>query len=894
MKAPSPTLLRSEYFVDPIGLDSAEPRLTWLLEDPQRGARQTAYQVLVASSSTLLEHDQGNVWDSGKIDSDRSIHIAYGGKTLASRQRCHWKVRTWDRAGKPGPYSAPAFFEMGLLSRSDWKATWIGSSLAGSKRTSVPCPYLRKVVDIHDPIASARLYVTALGLYEVYINGQRVGGDALTPGWTNFKKRAYYQTYDVTDLMVSGQNALGAILGDGWYCGHVGAEGRQQYGDRPRLLAQLVVEHGNGTTSTCVTDGSWKVAFGPLVASDIIMGETYDARLELGDWSSSGFDDSAWSPALTFENPAIEIAASPGPRVRPLGEIRVAEKPVLLGKSWNQHEFIFDLGQNMVGKVRLRVKGAGGLTLRIRHAEMLNDDGSLYTASLRSASATDYFTPGSDDEEVYEPHFTFHGFRYVEITGHPGDLGADAVTGIVLHSDTPETGTFECSDPLVNQLQHNIVWGQKGNFIEVPTDCPQRDERLGWTGDAQVFIRTAAYNMDVAAFFTKWQQDLADDQTPEGDYPNVSPNASPFGFGSPAWADAGVICPYTVFLCYGDERLLERHYASLARFVAHLAEANPDYIRSHPERESWGGFGDWLSTKAETPKDLIGTAFFAYSAGLLARIAKALGKTDDAETYDRLRQNVRKAFLRRFVTPDGLVAGLTQTSYVLALHFDLLPDELRPVAVSEIVRDVRGRSMHLSTGFVGTPYLPHVLTRGGHLDVAYALLHQKSWPSWLYPVTHGATTIWERWDGWTQDKGFQDAGMNSFNHYAYGAVGAWLYATVAGIDLDPDRPAYKHIIVRPRPGGGLTHARGRLRSMFGFIESAWRKEGTKLSLEVTIPWNTTATVYVPAGAGDVTEGGRPASESEGVKLVERLPDAAVFEVGAGKYAFESTLDAKSP
>jgi alpha-L-rhamnosidase len=890
MKAPSPTSLRTEYFDNPIGLDSPEPRFAWLLEDPQRGARQSAYQILVASSSTLLEHDQGNVWDSGKVESDRSIHVSYGGPALASHRRYHWKVRTWDKNGKASAYSAPAFFEMGLLDRKEWSAAWIGSAIVGSKRTSVPCPYLRKAIDIGEPIASARLYVTALGLYELYVNGQRVGSDVLTPGWTNFKKRVYYQTYDVTDLLVQGKNALGAILGDGWYCGHVGAEGRQQYGDRPKLLAQLVVELPSGSTTTFMTDGSWKVAFGPLVSSDLIMGETYDARLELGDWTNAGYDDQRWSPALTFEDPGIQISASPGPRVRRHEEIRPVNEPTLLGKSWNQRELMFDLGQNMVGRVRIRVKGAGGKTLRIRHAEMLNDDGTLYTSALRSALATDYFTPKNDDEVVYEPRFTFHGFRYVEVTGESGDFGADNLTGIVVHSDTPKAGSFECSDPLVNQLQHNIVWGQKGNFLEVPTDCPQRDERLGWTGDAQVFIRTAAFNMEVAPFFTKWQRDLADDQSEEGDFPNVSPNASPFGFGSPAWADAGVICPYTVYLCYGDERILQTHYASLSRFVDRLARVNPDFIRSHPERDSWGGFGDWLSTKAETPKDLIGTAFFAYSAQLLGRIARVLGKTEDVEKYDRLRQSVRKAFLRRFVTPDGLVTGLTQTGYVLALHFDLLPPELRAVAIKEIVRDVRGRNMHLSTGFVGTPYLPHVLSQSGHLDVAYALLHQKTWPSWLYPVTHGATTIWERWDGWTEEKGFQDAGMNSFNHYAYGAVGAWLYSTVAGIELDPDRPAYKHIVVHPRPGGGLTHAHASLRSMFGVIESGWRTEGKKLSLEITIPWNTTATIHVPTGTGEITEGGRPAVESEGVKLVAKEADSVVFEVGAGRYSFASTLD----
>ncbi len=500
------------------------------------------------------------------------------------------------------------------------------------------------------------------------------------------------------------------------------------------------------------------------------------------------------------------LVATNGPAVKRqevLRPVNIREIPDFVNQRW-----IFDLGQNMVGWVRLRVRGEKGVTVSIRYAEILNPDGTLYTANLRTARNTDYYTLKGGEEEVWEPHFLFHGFRYVELLGFPGIPTEETVTGIVIHSDIPPTGTFECSDPLINQLQHNIVWGQKGNFVDVPTDCPQRDERLGWTGDAQVFIRTAAFNMNVAGFFTKWTRDLEDAQYPDGAYPAVAPNPSVWSIrdGGPAWADAGVICPWTIYQCYGDTHLLEAHYASMQRFIEFLSQTSQDGLRCYTGYTGWLGFGDWLALDGSdgreggTSKELIGTALFAYSSHLLAKIAHILGKGEDAERYDKLSKQVSEAFVKRFVLPDGTLKGGTQTSYVLALQFDLLPQDLRAIAAAELVRNIRQRDNHLSTGFVGTPYLNWVLSEVDHLDTAYALLKQTTWPSWLYSVTQGATTIWERWDGWTHDKGFQDPGMNSFNHYAYGAVGAWMYAVIGGIDLDPEQPGYKHIIMRPNPG----------------------------------------------------------------------------------------------
>jgi alpha-L-rhamnosidase len=885
--------LRCEYLENPLGIDVLKPRLSWRLFSDRRGARQTAYRIIAAPSADDVTAERNLVWDSGRVESDQSIHVVYAGERLRSRQRVFWRVQVWDETGSLA-VSPIAWWEMGLLRRTDWSASWIGATLVGGRWTTIPAPLLRRSFTLDAPIVQARLYITALGLYECTINGQLVGEDVFTPGWTDYGQRVQYQVYDVTGLVRTGENAIGVILGDGWYCGHVAWSGRQQYGDRPKLLAQLVVTLANGKTQTIVSNRSWRYAFGPILESDILHGESYDARLEIPGWDTPGFDDSSWQPVELFTLPDIALVAMRGPTVRRHEELR----PITPPTAFHTHQttrWVFDLGQNMVGWVRLRVRGPAGTTVSIRYAEMLNPDGTIYTANLRSARATDHYTlRGDSDGEVWEPRFTFHGFRYVELSGYPGTPDIEAVTGIVIHSATPPTGEFSCSDPLINQLQHNIVWGQKGNFLEVPTDCPQRDERLGWTGDAQVFIRTAAFNMHVAPFFTKWIRDLEDAQSPEGAYPPVAPLAGIGGLtdGGPAWADAGIICPWTIYLCYGDTRLLEDHYPSMQRFVEYLERSSRDFIRCYEDYPGFRGFGDWLAldgsgrTDGGTTKDLIGTAFFAHSARLLSRIAAIIGRQRDATRYRRLFERVRQAFITRFVTGAGRVTGETQTGYVLALHFELLPPELRPAAADVLARDILARGVHLSTGFVGTPYLPHVLTSVGRLDLAYALLLQQTCPSWLYPVTQGATTIWERWDGWTHDKGFQDPGMNSFNHYAYGAIGEWLYATVAGIDIDPECPGYRHLVLRPRPGGRLTSARAALDTMYGRAVSDWHIDGDRFVWTIVVPPNTTATAYVPAVEGTIVqESGRPAEESDGVTLVQRDEETAVYRVVSGRYTF---------
>ncbi|MCX6039303.1 MAG: glycoside hydrolase family 78 protein [Chloroflexi bacterium] len=865
------TNLRCEYLENPIGIDIFRPRLSWRLQSKKRGARQTAYQIIAKSGNEII-------WDTDKVSSSHSVHVEYNGPHLDSTQRVDWKVRVWDEGGQSTVFSEPAFWEMGLLNRKEWKGKWIGAALVGGPRTSSPCPFLRKSFSLDKPVAAARLYITALGVYEATLNSKRVGEAELAPGWTDFSKRVRYQTYEVTSLLQQGGNVIGAILGDGWYCGNLAWKGRQYYGDRPKLLAQLTITYTDGSKTLIISDETWQTAFGALLESDLLMGESYDARLEIPGWDSpsvvsNGRAISDWQPVQIFPHPKrLALVAQNEPVIRRQEELSPNSDPMEI-KTWPQSQWIFDLGQNMVGGVRLKVSGPRGTTIRLRYGEVLNPDGKLYTANLGSARQTDYYTLKGGGEEVWEARFTFHGFRYVEVNGYPDKPPRDMITGIVMHSDNQPTGTFECSDALVNQLQHNIQWGWKGNSLDIPTDCPQRDERLGWTGDAQVFCRTAVFNTDAASFFTKWLQDLEDAQGETGAIPPVVPDANIADGkdGGPAWADAAIIVPWTIYQYYGDRRVLEERYGMMTRFITYLVNTSPGYIRVNQTVDMWRGTGDWLSggygdwlaldgsgkTEGGTPKDLIGTAFFAHCARLLSRVAAVLGKTADTARYERLYQDVRQAFINRFVTPDGLVTGGTQTGYVLALAFELLPPECHQLAVIALVRDIRKKEMHLGTGFVGTPFLPFVLTEASRLDVAYDLLFQKTWPSWLYAVTQGATTIWERWDGWTHEKGFQDPGMNSFNHYAYGAIGAWLYAVVAGIDVNPAQPGYKHILFHPQPGGGLTSAKATLYSMYGQIVSDWRIVKGIFEWDIVVPPNTTAMVTLPnEEAGSEVEAGK--------------------------------------
>ncbi len=896
-----PVGLRCEYRVDPLGLDERWPRLSWVLESERRNQRQTAYRILVARSEEDLASGENLLWDSGKVASGRSVGVEYAGEALRSGSRCLWKVRVWDGADDPSPYGGPAVFETALLERSDWKGAWIsagedpdedfdpptGDEYDDLANGLAPSPHLRKEFSLDRAVRRARLYATARGVYELCINGTRVGSDVLTPGWTDYDRRLQYQTYDVTPLLTDGPNALGAVLGDGWFAGFVGFDPKHRgalYGSHPQLLAQLDIEYEDGTTESMATDGSWGCSTGPILFSDLLMGESYDARKEMPGWAEPGFDDSAWYGVETEEIGDSNLVAQPdeGIRVTEELEARSVTEP-------ERGRYVFDLGRNMVGWVRLKVEGEAGTEITLRHAEVLNPDGTIYTTNLRSARATDHYVLKGEGEEIFEPRFTFHGFRYVEVTGYPGEPPLGAITGRVVHSATPPSGSFECSNLLVNELQENIVWGQRGNFLSVPTDCPQRDERLGWMGDAQVFVRTASFNMDVAAFFEKWMADVEDAQSPDGAFPDVAPLLRGSGlidlrWGAPAWGDAGVIVPWTIYRTYDDARIVERHYDAMARWMEYLYRANPDLIRKNGLGNN---YGDWLSPKGDrTPKDLLATAYWAYDAKLMAEMAGATGRHEDARDYGDLNDRIIAAFNETYVYPDGRIEGDTQTCYLLALHMGLLPEEPRSAAAEHLVRTIEREDWHLSTGFVGVGYLCPVLTEAGFTDVAYRLLENETYPSWGYTVKNGATTIWERWDGWTEENGFQSPNMNSFNHYSLGSVGEWLYRYVAGIDLGS--PGYGRIVIRPRPGGSLTHARAEYDSVRGRISSFWRIEGDRFVLEALVPPNINATVYVPT-THDVSEGGRPVEEADGVEIVRAGEGETVLDVGSGRYEFAGRM-----
>jgi alpha-L-rhamnosidase len=913
---PAPALrvsdLRCEYLVAPLGLDERAPRLSWTIESDRRGAKQTAYRVRVASSAEKLARDEADLWDSGRVESNQTTHVTYAGKPLRSRDVCHWSVEVWDNAGQTAR-SKPSFWTMGLLDKADWSARWIAADPEIIKRdkeaiaptlTEPGTPALfRKEFDIPGPVKRATLYASARGLFGLRANGRRVGEDVFAPEWTDYDKRLHYRAYDVTKVLAPGRNALAAMLGDGWWSGYVGwQETRARYGSlENNLMVQLEVELADGKRFTVGTDATWKCNTGPIISSDFMMGEIYDARRDPTGWDRPEFISRGWLLAREVPAPTVPLVAQRSEPVRMVETLA----PVSVNEI-RPGVFIFDLGQNIAGWVRLRVNAPTGTRITIRHGERLNPDGTLYTENLRRAKATDVYVCKGGGEEEWEPRFTFHGFQYVELTGLLTAPGRNAITGCVVRSATMPAGQFECSHAGVNRLWLNGAWSQRDNFLSIPTDCPQRDERLGWMGDAQVFSRTASYNMDVAAFFTKWMIDVEDAQTPEGIFPDTAPRLREgenfIGLGnlggSAGWADAGVIIPYTMWRVYGDRRILERHYRAMVKWVDWIAASNPDGLRVNNLSNN---YGDWLCIPSDTSfgthspmKNLLATAYWADDCTKLARIARELGHEADAQRFRKMFEHIRAAFQKEWVEPNGRITTDTQTGYLLALAFDLLPSRdggIRAAAIGHLVENIKALDWHLSTGFIGISHLNPQLTLAGHPDVAYRLLLRDDYPSWLYPVKHGATTIWERWNGWTEKDGFFNPQMNSFNHYSLGSVGEWLFRHVAGIELDPEAPGFQRFVLKPFIGQGLDFARATYRTMHGEIASDWKRAGNKLTWTVRIPANTIAKVHVPSEPGAaVTEGGKPVEKAEGLKVIGRDGKFFVCEAGAGSYVFGSELN----
>ncbi|MBP9003415.1 MAG: family 78 glycoside hydrolase catalytic domain [Candidatus Hydrogenedentes bacterium] len=729
-----------------------------------------------------------------------------------------------------------------------------------------PAVLLRKVFAAGKPVKRAVLYASALGIHDTLMNGQRVGDVVFPPGWTDYNKRVYHNTFDVTSLVHEGENAIAVTLAEGWYCGNIGLVGRDHYGKHPRYLAQLEVEYADGSRDVVVTDDSWKAGYGHVRAADLLMGETHDYRMACPGWELAGYDDRDWKPVVVEPDGKVKAVIQPH-----LG-VPVRIQQTLTAKEVTEPKpgvYVYNMGQNMVGWVRLTFQGKKDQAVVVRHAERLQpEDGMIYTESLRKAKATDTYIPAEDGKMTVEPRFTFHGFQYVEVTGVETPPALEDVVGVVVHSEIPRTAWFETDHPLLNRLHENIVWGQKGNYLEVPTDCPQRDERLGWTGDAQFFMPTALYTADIGAFHTKWLVDLVQDsQLPNGSFGHVAPNVVKDG-GAVAWGDAAIICPYLMYRFYGDKRVLEAHYDNMARSMQWMVDTSRDYIRKDL------GFGDWVNLGGGAKDEVICTAYFAYLAGLMSEIAAVIGKSEDAARYGELREHIRDAFIRAFVGPDGRILDSSQTGYALAFTIDLIPESLRATAADRFVDEIAKFKWHLATGFIGTPRLLPALALAGREDVAYRLLLNEDFPSWLYQVKLGATTMWERWNGWTPEQGFADPGMNSFNHYAFGSVGQFMYEYVAGVH--PLEPGFGRFMVAPRPGGGLKHASLRYRSIRGEIASKWESlEGNRLRLTVQVPPNTRAVVSLPPGARNATMDGTALSGLE-------------TEVGSGTWVFEMT------
>ncbi|MBN1491992.1 MAG: glycoside hydrolase family 78 protein [Phycisphaerae bacterium] len=914
----SASRLRCEYLTDPLAIDAERPRLSWVVESDKRATMQTAYQILVATSPAALADDRGELWDSGKVASDATAQIEYAGSPLKTGTQVYWKVRVWTNHGEASPWSPIASWRMGMLSPDAWKAKWISSPRPLPDEQQLPArpsPMFRKAFAVAKPVKRAIATVSALGLYELRMNGQRIGDHILAPEWTDYHTRVQYQAYDVTAALQPGDNAIAATLGDGWYAGRIGISHivkngplRGHYGKRLRFLMQMDIEYADGSTETVITDGTWKTTDdGPIRKACILDGEVYDARKEMPGWDAPGFDDAAWQPVETQDSIDAVLVAQPNEPIRVTEEL----KPIAITEP-APGIYVVDFGQNLAGWCRLSVEGNAGTTIRLRHAEVLKDDGHIYRDNLRmealaktdpnlGARQEDQFILRGDGTETFEPHFTYHGFRYVELVGLPTKPTTKTITARVFHSTPPMAGTFACSSDLLNQLMHNIVWTHRDNMHSIPTDCPQRDERLGWSGDMLVFAQPACFNMDMAAFFTKWARDLRDDQADDGRFPDFAPHpydANKLFSGVPAWGDVGVVVPWCQYVNYGDKRALAAHFDAARRWVDWIQKNNPDLLWKNKRNND---YGDWLNGdtlklegfpkgEAQVPKEVFATAFFQHSTELVARMAAVLGREADAQKYAKLAGDIREAFQKAYITEDGRVQGHTQAGYALALHFNLMPEALREKAEDHMAERIAAYKNHISTGFHTTIMLMKELTRCGRSDLAYMLINNRTIPSWGYTIDQGATTIWERWDGYVEGRGFQDPGMNSFNHYAIGSVGEWMYRTILGINPDETQPGYKHFTLRPVPGGGLTSAKGSYASIRGTIESAWMLDGDTLTLTIEVPANTTATLFVPAtDTAAVTESGKPASEAEGVKFMRMEDGAAVYEVGSGAYRFASRL-----
>ena len=831
-EGPAIALTVGDGAVNPVGYYDSAPTFSWKL--PVGVEKQTAYHIEVSDQTSK---DDSVVWDSGWVASDQSVFVPYAGQSLTSRQRLEWRIRFKDETGKESPWSASANFELGLLSNSDWKAKWIRPA-ADAPPEVEKVGLLRRTFDVNGSIKHARLYVTARGIFEISLGGQKVSNDHFANGFTSYSNRLDSLTYDVTNDLKEGANTIDAQLGYGWYAGKFGWKGeRQVFGKYPELLLQLEIVHQDGSKQIIVSDENWQATLdGPIISSSIYDGEHVDARKEVKGWEPVKVEP--------------ELGAA---RIVPKPFAAVGETETISVKEITEPKpghFVFDLGQNMVGWPRLNIPVEKDQITTLRFAEMLNADGTVHTKNYRKAKSTDSYTAAEKGNLKWEPKFTFHGFRFVELSGFPDGVTPqkDWVTGVVLHTVMTKTGTFESSHAKLNQLQSNITWGQRGNFLDIPTDCPQRDERAGWTGDAQAFGPTAMFNYDCRAFWKSWLDSMRDDQFENGDIPWVVPDVVGKG-GSPGWVDAATIIPWEVYLRTGDVEVLANNFEMMEKLVGWYRSRAVDGLQPKIK-----GFGDWLQphaeeTRGDTPQPLLALAFNGHSCQILADSAKVLGRADAFSKYESERKSIAAKFASHYFDADGKIqnAPETQTAYLLAIAFDLIPEEMKEPATKNLVRLIEEADGHLRTGFLGTPYIVSVLDKMGRSDLALSILFKETYPSWFYSINQGATTMWERWNSYSKKDGFSGDNMNSLNHYAYGAIGQWMYERLAGLSPDPKHPGYKHFFVRPIFPQQLDWARAELDTAYGTAVSSWKREGGQVVMEVRVPPNTTATIEFPNG-----------------------------------------------
>ncbi|WP_142785507.1 alpha-L-rhamnosidase [Changchengzhania lutea] len=884
--------LRTEYRKNPLGLDIPIPRFSWVLIGEGRNRTQTSYRILIATSKENLLKNTADVWDSGKISSNATNQIVYDGVLLESNTTYHWKVKVWDETDRESEWSEPAFWSMGLLKFSNWKGAFIGHDVGHNtldKYDSLylpPARYLRKPFVLNKKIKKATVYATALGLYELHINGKKVGDANFLPGWTDYDKRLYYQTFDVTDSLLEGENVIGAVIADGWYAGYVGYalylrldKVREFYGVNPSFMGQIELEYEDGSFEIIASDDTWKVDQGPIREADILMGETYDSRLEKTGWDASNYDDSDWHYPIMYPFPKGKLQAHPGTLVKNterLTPLNITE-PV-------PDTFVFNLGKNIAGFALLKVQGPKGTKVKLRFGEILKKDGNIQTDNLREARATDTYILKGDGIETWQPRFTYHGFQYVEVTGLPEKPTTDTITGIALSSIETNASTFSCSNEMNNMLFKNIKTTESANFFEIPTDCPQRDERLGWTGDAHIYVRSATYNADIAAFMTKFLVDLEDSQLWYGAYPNFAP----FPFSrqhqySPAWMDAGIIIPYTMYKVYNDTRILEYMYKGMEKFMQFQEDASSNYLRPEGGR-NWG---DWLSVNEDTSNDFIAASFYGYDALLMAEMAGVLGKIEKALKYAELFENIQKAFSEKYILANGHTTEDTQTSYALALYFDLYPVDIAEKGAARLAEKITNNGFKFATGFLGTKHVMLSLSKYGHNDVAYKIFQQTEYPSWGYSIENGATSIWERWNSYTKNDAVNsdiNARMNSFSHYAFGSVTQWMFQCALGIDSEDS--GYRNIIIKPAISKDMGFMKGSYKSINGIISSAWDWKENTLIMDIGIPVNTKAKVFIPSNnVSTLKESNISILELHNINILEVNDKETVLKIGSGHYSF---------